>query len=175
MKIRPRWFIAILVFRLIIYNSENAGFLYIIYLFSYVFLVISVIISVRKKTYALVYLPCNLCRLFKNRQYLFSPNDVSKFKILWYAAIRTGRNILSCDWVTIGEVWIGNRIYWILKHTTRDYSLLITISHRLVLWVTVFTVLLANISQHWTFLCCWAACHVTPDFYSSDCHLRILS
>jgi hypothetical protein len=52
---------------------------------------------------------------------------------------------LSRDWVTVDGVWIGNSIYWPLIHTARDYTLQITI--------TVFTALLGNGFQQWTFLC----------------------
>jgi hypothetical protein len=36
---------------------------------------------------------------------------------------------------------------------TRDYTSRITVTHKLVFPVTVFTALLGNISQQWTFLC----------------------
>jgi hypothetical protein len=55
--------------------------------------------------------------------------------------------------VTVDAVWIGNRIYWTLQHTTRDYTVQITITHRLVFSVTVFTALLGSGFQQWTFLC----------------------
>lgn len=35
-------------------------------------------------------------------------------------------------WVTIDEVWIGGLIYLPLIRTTRDYTLQITVTHRLV-------------------------------------------
>jgi hypothetical protein len=33
--------------------------------------------------------------------------------------------------------WIGNRIYWTRRHTTRDYTLQITIAHRTVFSITL--------------------------------------
>jgi hypothetical protein len=48
------------------------------------------------------------------------------------------RIVLSRDSVTIDGVWIGTRIYWTLKHITRDYTLQITITQILVFSVTVF-------------------------------------
>jgi hypothetical protein len=50
--------------------------------------------------------------------------------------------ILLCDTVTIDGVWIGNRIY-----RTRDYILQITIIHKLVFSVMVFTALLATVDD----------------------------
>jgi hypothetical protein len=50
--------------------------------------------------------------------------------------------ISSRDCVTIHEVYIGNQIYWALIRPTRDYNLQITIKHKLVFSVTVFTALL---------------------------------
>jgi hypothetical protein len=41
--------------------------------------------------------------------------------------------------VSIEGVWIGNRIYWALWPTTRDCTLQITIKHKLVFSVTIFT------------------------------------
>jgi hypothetical protein len=61
--------------------------------------------------------------------------------------------ILSRVRVTTDGVWIGNRIYWTIQHTTCEYTLQITITHRLVFSVTVFTALLGNAFQQWTFLC----------------------
>jgi hypothetical protein len=46
--------------------------------------------------------------------------------------------------VTTDGVWIGNRIYWTLQHTTRDYISQITITHRLVFSVVVVSSLLGN-------------------------------
>jgi hypothetical protein len=54
--------------------------------------------------------------------------------------------------VTIDGVWLDNQICWTLQHTTRDYTLQITIN-RQVFSVTVFTALLGNVFQQWTFLC----------------------
>jgi hypothetical protein len=59
-------------------------------------------------------------------------------------------SILSRVWVTVDGVWIGNRIYW-----PRDYTLWITITHRLVFSVTVFTALLGNGFQRRTFPFLW--------------------
>jgi hypothetical protein len=39
--------------------------------------------------------------------------------------------------VIIDGVWFGNLIYWTPKHTTRDYTLQITITYRLVLSVSL--------------------------------------
>jgi hypothetical protein len=61
--------------------------------------------------------------------------------------------IMSRDRVTIDEVRIGNRIYWTLQRTTRDYTLQLTIRHRLVFSVTVFTALPCNVFQQCAFLC----------------------
>jgi hypothetical protein len=67
--------------------------------------------------------------------------------------------------------WIGNRIYWALKHlvTTLHRSL----SHRLVFSVTVFTALFGNVFQQWTFLCFrahdpagWRPSHTNLLFFS---------
>jgi hypothetical protein len=60
---------------------------------------------------------------------------------------------MSRDAVTIDEIWAGNRIYWTPQHTTRDYTLQIAITQRLVFSVTVFTALLGNVFQQCTFLC----------------------
>jgi hypothetical protein len=49
--------------------------------------------------------------------------------------------------VTIDLVSTGNRIYWTIKHTTRDYT------NRLVFSVTIITALLGNVFQQSTFLC----------------------
>jgi hypothetical protein len=56
---------------------------------------------------------------------------------------------MSRDPMTIEGVWIRNRIYYI----TRDYTLQITVTQRLVFSVTVFTAFLGNVSQQWTFFC----------------------
>jgi hypothetical protein len=53
--------------------------------------------------------------------------------------------------VTTDGVWIGNMIYWTLKHITRDYTLQITIAQRLVSSVTLFTSLLSRGFQRRTF------------------------
>jgi hypothetical protein len=61
-------------------------------------------------------------------------------------------------------------LYWqsdlLDSYTTRDYTLQITITHRLVFSVTVFTALLGNVFQQWKFLCfrahflaCWRPSH----------------
>jgi hypothetical protein len=60
--------------------------------------------------------------------------------------------ILSRYPVTIDGVWIGYRIYWTL-YTTRNYTLQITITQRLVFSVTVFIVLIDKIVRLWTFHC----------------------
>jgi hypothetical protein len=70
---------------------------------------------------------------------------------VFHANLRT--LILSLIRVTIDGVWIGNSFYWTLLHTTLDYTLQITITHRLVFSLTVFTALLGNVFQQWTFLC----------------------
>jgi hypothetical protein len=74
--------------------------------------------------------------------------------------------IVTCMSVTIDGVWIHNQIYWTYQHTTRDYTLQITVTHRLVFSVTVFIALLGNGFQQWTFICsrvhvlaCWRPCH----------------
>jgi hypothetical protein len=46
--------------------------------------------------------------------------------------------------VTTDGFSIGNRIYWTLQYVARDYALQITITHRLVFSVTVFTALLGS-------------------------------
>jgi hypothetical protein len=60
-----------------------------------------------------------------------------------------------------GGVWIGNRIYWTLDHTTCDYTLQITITQRLVFSVTIFTAMLGDV-----FLCLRA--HVLADWLPSQ-------
>jgi hypothetical protein len=65
------------------------------------------------------------------------------------------KSILSLARVTIDGDWIGNRIYWALKHTTRDYTLEITITHRLVFSVTVITALVGSGFQRRTFHFFW--------------------
>jgi hypothetical protein len=45
------------------------------------------------------------------------------------------------------------RFIELYKHTTHDYTLQITITHRLMFSVKVFTALLGNVFQQWTFLC----------------------
>jgi hypothetical protein len=77
-------------------------------------------------------------------------------------------NILSHVRVTIDRLWIGNWIYWTLIHTTCDYPLQITITHRLAFSVMVFTALLGNIFQQWTFFHAQAGGHLTPTSYSSN-------
>jgi hypothetical protein len=59
--------------------------------------------------------------------------------------------ILLHVWATIDKVWIGNQMYWTLKHTICDYTLQITITYRLVLSATVFTALLGSSFQQRTF------------------------
>jgi hypothetical protein len=44
-------------------------------------------------------------------------------------------NIVTCMSVTINGVWVDNQIYWTFQHTTHDYSLQITVTHRLAFWV----------------------------------------
>jgi hypothetical protein len=56
--------------------------------------------------------------------------------------------MLPRDWL-VDEVWIGNRIHWTLQHTTRDYM---SLSHRLMFPVAVFTVLVGTVPKQWTFL-----------------------
>jgi hypothetical protein len=55
--------------------------------------------------------------------------------------------------MTVDGVWIGNRIFWTLWHTTPDCTLQIAMTHRLVFSATVFAALLGNGFQQWTFLC----------------------
>jgi hypothetical protein len=43
---------------------------------------------------------------------------VITFIINYRTSMSSEENILSRDWVTIDEVWIGNRIYW----TTNNYD-----------------------------------------------------
>jgi hypothetical protein len=57
---------------------------------------------------------------------------------------------------------------------TRNYTLQITVTHRLVVLVTVFTAVLANVFQQWTILCPRAGGRLTRNAYSSNCRLRIL-
>jgi hypothetical protein len=62
--------------------------------------------------------------------------------------IRVPKNILSRVWVPIDEVWIGNRIYWNLKHIIRDLHFTNHyITQRLVFSVTVLLALLGNVFQ----------------------------
>jgi hypothetical protein len=67
--------------------------------------------------------------------------------------------ILSPDGVTIDGVWIGIWIYWAFQHKARDYTLRITLTRRPMFPVTVFTPLLGNVFQQWTFLCFRAHVH----------------
>jgi hypothetical protein len=60
------------------------------------------------------------------------------------------------------------------KFTSYYYTLQITVTHRLVFSVTVFTALLGNIFQQWTFLHSRALSHPRPTTYSSNSHLRTL-
>jgi hypothetical protein len=76
-------------------------------------------------------------------------------------------------YVTIDRFWIGNQIYWTLIQlvTTLHKSL----SHSNS--VTVFTALLGNIFQQWTFLCSRANIHtghLTPTSYSPNCHINLV-
>jgi hypothetical protein len=71
--------------------------------------------------------------------------------------------------VTLDGVCIGNRIYWTLK-TPRDYTLQITITQKLLFSVTVFTALLGNGFQQWTFLCSRA--HVLAGWRPSHTNLK---
>jgi hypothetical protein len=71
--------------------------------------------------------------------------------------------------VTIGRVWIDSLIHW--THTTRDYTLQITVTHRLVFSVTVFTALLGKGFQQWTFLCSRA--HVLAGWRPSHTNLLL--
>jgi hypothetical protein len=80
-------------------------------------------------------------------------------------------DIVTCLNVTIDGVWISNWIYWILNHTSRDYPLQITIVHRLAFSVTVFTALLGNLFQQWTFLCFHA--HVLASWRPSHTNLLL--
>jgi hypothetical protein len=80
-------------------------------------------------------------------------------------------NILSRVGVTIDGVCIGNRIDRTLQHTTVDYTLQITITQKLVFIVAVFTSLLGNFFQQWTFLGSRVGGHLTPTSYSSNCCL----
>jgi hypothetical protein len=80
--------------------------------------------------------------------------------------------ILSRDRVTIDGVWIGNWIYWTLQHTTRDYTLQITITHRLVFSATVFTELLGSGFQRLTFPFLWFP-KLFPASASSFCNCQL--
>jgi hypothetical protein len=73
------------------------------------------------------------------------------------------------EWVTIDGVWIGNRICWTLQHKIPDYTLQITVTHRLVFSVTNFTALLGNGFQQWSFLCNQADVHLTQTSYPANC------
>jgi hypothetical protein len=75
--------------------------------------------------------------------------------------------------VTIDGVWIGIWVYWAFKHTSRDYSLQITVTHRLVFSVTVFTALLRNFFQRWTFLCFRS--HILAGWRPSHTNLLLFS
>jgi hypothetical protein len=55
---------------------------------------------------------------------------------------------MPCNRVTIDCIRIGNRIYYTLKHTNRDCTLQVKITHRLVISVTVFVELLGSSFQH---------------------------
>jgi hypothetical protein len=90
---------------------------------------------------------------------------------------RTRCSVLSRERVIVDGVWVGDRIYWTLQRTTRDYTSQITITHRLVFSVTVFTALLVNDFQQWSFHFSRAGSsqagdHLTPISHSSNCHLR---
>jgi hypothetical protein len=72
--------------------------------------------------------------------------------ISWYLCVQSSYycQAIECDY---DGVWIGNRIYCTLEHTTRDYSLQITLTNKLMFLVTVFSALLGSFFHHWTFLC----------------------
>jgi hypothetical protein len=95
----------------------------------------------------------------------------TKYGFVFVTLHKIRRFILSGDRVTVEGVWIGNRIYCTLKHTTRDYTLQITVTHRLVFSVTVFTALLDNGFQQWTFLCFRA--HVLAGWRPSHTNLLL--
>jgi hypothetical protein len=78
--------------------------------------------------------------------------------------------ICSRNRVTIDGVWIGNRIYWI-HYSTCDYTLQITITQKLVFSIMVFTALLGNLFEPWTFHFSQADGHLTPTSHSPDWRL----
>jgi hypothetical protein len=71
----------------------------------------------------------------------------------------------------------SNRVYWTLQHTTRDYTSQITITHRLVLSVTVFIVLPCTSSKSGRFSTpgrksSRAGGYLTPTAYFSNYRLK---
>jgi hypothetical protein len=82
--------------------------------------------------------------------------------------------LLSRDRLIVDGVWVGNRIYW-----SRDYTLQITITHRLVFSVTVFTALLVSSFQRQTLPFLWvtelspASATSSPVLTSNNCDSRL--
>jgi hypothetical protein len=74
-------------------------------------------------------------------------------RVLW--SIRRTWNYIVTWWSDYRRVLIDDCSYWTVKHITRDYTLQITITHRLVFSVSLHCSV-GNIFQQWTFLCSWA-------------------